>query len=73
MNSREAALLRTRLRQVNVEYSALVREKSAAGRFVRMGDLRAERRALMDLLAEHRPNRRPPPGFRPDPARQAAE
>jgi hypothetical protein len=50
MSSRDASLLRTRLRQVNVEYSALVRDRSGEGRFVRMGELRTERRALMALL-----------------------
>ena len=50
MNSREALLLRTRLRQVNIEYSALVRDRTGEGRFVRMGELRTERRVLMALL-----------------------
>jgi hypothetical protein len=50
MSSRETSLLRTRLRQINVEYSALVRDRSGEGRFVRMGELRTERRALMTLL-----------------------
>jgi hypothetical protein len=51
MNPRDASTLRTRLRQVNLEYSALVRQRSGEGRFVRMGELRAERRALMALIA----------------------
>jgi hypothetical protein len=51
MTSRDASLLRTRLRQVNVEYSALVRHRSGEGRFVRMSELRTERRALMALLS----------------------
>lgn len=51
MDPRDASMLRTRLRQVNFEYSALVREKSGEGRFARMGELRAERRALMALMA----------------------
>ena len=51
MNSREASLLRTRLRQVNIEYSALVRDRAGEGRFVRMGELKAERAELMALLA----------------------
>jgi len=50
MGSRDSSQLRTRLRQVNVEYSALVRDRSGEGRFVRMSVLRAERRALMDML-----------------------
>jgi hypothetical protein len=57
MNSRERAQLRTRLRQVNIEYSALVRERPEEGRF-RMTALTIERRAIMSLLfggewAEH--------------------
>jgi len=52
MNSRDVCMLRTRLRQVNVEYSALVRARAGEGRFVRMSELKAERRALMDLMAE---------------------
>jgi hypothetical protein len=51
MSTRDASLLRTRLRQVNVEYSALVRDRSGEGRFVRMGELRTERRALMAVLS----------------------
>ena len=53
MNSREASLLRTRLRHVNMEYSALVRDRSGERRFVRMAELRAERCALMALLSAH--------------------
>jgi hypothetical protein len=59
MNSRERARLRTRLRQVNIEYSALVRNRTEEGRFVRMSALRMERRAIMSLIfggerTEHR-------------------
>jgi hypothetical protein len=50
MNSRERAQLRTRLRQLNIEYSALVRNRSEEGRFVRMTALRIERRAIMSFL-----------------------
>ena len=50
MNSQERARLRTRLRQLNIEYSALVRNRSEEGRFVRMTALRIERRAIMSLL-----------------------
>ena len=49
MNFRETFLLRTKLRQVNMEYSALVRDR-AGERFVRMDELRTERRTLMSLL-----------------------
>ena len=59
MNCRERARLRTRLRQVNIEYSALVRNRCEEGRFVRMTALRIKRRAIMSLLfggerTEHR-------------------
>ena len=50
MNLREIAVLRTKLRALNIEYSTLVRSKTGEGRFVRM----AERRALMALIAEDR-------------------
>jgi hypothetical protein len=51
MTPSEASTLRTRLRHVNLEYSALVRDRSGEGRFVRMDELKAERRALMALMA----------------------
>jgi hypothetical protein len=56
MNFRERAQLRTWLRQVNMEYSALVRDRSGEGRFVRMTALKIRRRAIMSLLfgGEHR-------------------
>jgi hypothetical protein len=50
MNFRETFLLRTKLRQVNMEYSALVRDRTSERRFVRMDELRIERWALMNLL-----------------------
>jgi hypothetical protein len=50
MNSPERARLRTKLRQLNIEYSALVRNRSEEGRFVRMTALGIERRAIMSLL-----------------------
>ena len=46
----ERAHLRTRLRQVNIEYSALVRDRSEEGRFVRMTALKIQRRAIISLL-----------------------
>ena len=51
MMSRDTSTLRIRLRQVNLEYSALVRDRSREGRFVRMSELKAERKALMTLMA----------------------
>jgi hypothetical protein len=49
MNSRDRAQLRTRLRQVNIEYSALVRERPEEGR-LRITELTIERRAIMSRL-----------------------
>lgn len=54
MDASEIAVLRTKLREVNVEYSMLVRNKAGETRFVRMGQLRSERRALVDLIARER-------------------
>ena len=51
MNRSEIAVLRTKLRELNIEYSALVRGKTGEGSFVRMGELRVERRELMALIA----------------------
>jgi hypothetical protein len=50
MSSRETFVLRTRLREVNMEYSALVRDRARERRFVRMAELKAQRNALMQLL-----------------------
>lgn len=47
-------VLRTKLRAVNIEYSALVRGTTEEGKFVRMGELLAERRELMASIAEQR-------------------
>jgi hypothetical protein len=51
MSPIEMFAIRTRLRNVNVEFSALVKDKSGEGRFVRMRELKAERAELMALLA----------------------
>jgi hypothetical protein len=51
MNPGEISAIRTQLRDVNVEYSALVKDKSGEGRFMRMRELRAERATLMAMLA----------------------
>ena len=52
MSLREIAL-RTKLRELNIEYSALARSKTGEGRFVRMGELTVERRGLLALIAEN--------------------
>jgi hypothetical protein len=51
MNPSEMFAIRTRLRNVNVEFSALVKDKTGEGRFLRMRELKAERAELMALLA----------------------
>ena len=55
-------VLRTKLRAVNIEFSTLVRGKTGEGRFARMEELRAQRRALMALIAEARREDRPHSG-----------
>jgi hypothetical protein len=52
MHREEIAALRTQLRDVNIEYSALVRKKDGQGTVSRMDELKARRRALMALIAE---------------------
>jgi hypothetical protein len=54
MNRGEIALLRTKLRELNIEYSALVRRKAEQLRLARLGELRVARQALMTLIAEAR-------------------
>ena len=54
MNHCEIAVLRTKLRAVNVEFSALVKGTAREGGFVSMGELRVKRRELMALIAEQR-------------------
>jgi hypothetical protein len=49
----ELGMLRTRLRAVNMEYSALRKRRRWAGALGRMAALRAERQALMALIAAH--------------------
>ncbi|HEU4377585.1 MAG TPA: hypothetical protein VFR73_03365 [Hyphomicrobiaceae bacterium] len=51
MNPSEMFAIRTRLRNVNVEFSALVKDKTGEGRYLRMRELKAERAELMALLA----------------------
>ena len=50
MTSRYASALRTRLRDVNMEFIALLRDKSSGARFVRLAELKAERSVLMALI-----------------------
>ena len=43
--------LRCQLRAVNIEYSALVRQRAGKATYARMAGLRNERRVLMALIA----------------------
>jgi hypothetical protein len=63
--------LRTQLREVNIEYSVLVRTKGGEDRFVRLDELKARRRALMALIAET-PRHPPSKAFRVQAASSAA-
>jgi hypothetical protein len=54
MNPRRTCTLRTRLRDVNIEYSALVKSKPKEGSSVRMAQLLGERAALMAMLSGER-------------------
>jgi hypothetical protein len=51
-NPTKIAVLRTMLRQVNVEYSALVRSAADASKTARLDELRTQRSALMTRIAE---------------------
>ena len=75
MHVDEIAVLRTRLRDVNMEYSALVRTTVGEDRFLKMDELRARRQALMALIAKaarHPPLRALPGTASPDAVVQAA-
>jgi hypothetical protein len=54
MNRSEIAVLRTKLRELNIEYSSLVRAKTGEGGFLRMEEVRVERQGLMALIAAER-------------------
>jgi hypothetical protein len=60
MHRKDIAVLRTQLRDVNIEYSALVRTEAGPNKPARMDELKARRQALMALIAEagHRPQLR---------------
>ncbi|MFZ0849603.1 MAG: hypothetical protein WAO08_10420 [Hyphomicrobiaceae bacterium] len=49
----ELNAIRRKLRDLNLEYSALLRDRFGEGRFARMAKLRAERNALVALIAEY--------------------
>ena len=47
----DMARLRTKLREINIAHSALVRREADQDRPVRLAELRHERRALMTIIA----------------------
>ena len=53
MSRIELNAIRRKLRDLNLEYSALLRDRFGEGRFARMAKLRAERNALVAMIAEH--------------------
>ena len=54
VQTRMLAILRAKLRTINIEHSALRRSGGGEGRSRRMRELRLERQALMLLIAEER-------------------
>jgi acyl-CoA thioesterase FadM len=52
MHRNEIGVLRTQLRELNIEYSALVRRAADAVITARMEELRGRRRVLMARIAE---------------------
>ena len=56
MHRSEICVLRTQLRDLNIEYSALVRAMSGDAGSARMAELRSRRRLLMARIAEVAPH-----------------
>jgi hypothetical protein len=52
MTRTDLIAVRRRLRDVNIEYSGLVRNKLGESRFVRMEELKAERETLVGLIVQ---------------------
>jgi hypothetical protein len=53
MTRTDMIAIRRRLRDVNIEYSGLVRNKLGESRFVRMEALKAERETLVGLIVQN--------------------
>jgi hypothetical protein len=53
MTCADMIAIRRRLRDVNIEYSGLVRNKLGESRFVRMEELKAERETLVGLIVQN--------------------
>ena len=52
MHRKQVTALRTQLRELNIEYSALVRTAADEAKNARMLELRSRRQTLMTLIAE---------------------
>ena len=61
----EIVRLRTQLRTINIEYSALVRSTSGEDRALRLDELNARRRAVMALIAQASHGQRVPANLVP--------
>src|SRR5262245_27343807 len=62
MTRTDLTAIRRRLRDVNIEYSGLVRNKLGESRFVRMEELKAERETLVGLIVQNEKSRLPAVG-----------
>jgi hypothetical protein len=62
MTRTDLIAIRRRLRDVNIEYSGLVRNKLGESRFVRMKALKAERDTLVGLIVQSEKSGMPPAG-----------
>ena len=81
MHRNELCVLRTQLRELNIEYSALVRAMSGEASSARMAELRSRRQLLMARIANYRGRQQEAGGahasgspkrrWRPRPAREA--
>jgi hypothetical protein len=74
MTRTDMIAIRRRLRDVNIEYSGLVRNKLGASRFLRMEELKAERETLVGLIVENEKSGllAVSSAMAPDPSRHAA-
>ncbi len=75
MRRKDIGLLRTQLRELNIEFSALVRAPGGEGTAAKKDELSARRRLLMAHIAEaadHAPARAYPPQAPLDAVGQAA-
>jgi hypothetical protein len=62
-NANDTARLRNQLREVNIEYSALVRGASSEDSAIRLAELSARRKSLMAHIAQASHQERAPAGL----------